>query len=329
MIHPWQAPLFAQLASRRQHLPHALLLHGRAGLGKTDFALHFAQSLLCETPQADGAACTRCAACGWFEAGHHPDFRWVSLQEEDASEEEGPGEGKTRKAPTQITVDAIRALSGFMTTSTHRQGKRIVLIAPADALNVNAANALLKTLEEPLPGTLFLLVSDEPGRLAATIRSRCQNVRFNLPPVAEAQAWLAAQGVESAPLFLALAGGAPLEARRLALQDAGQRAALLQLLSNPAASLGQLSEQAARMPTPEWIGWLQRWAHDLLEQKLAGQPRYHLDFSEALARMAQRADLYDLLAWERQLRDARRLANHPLNARLLAESLLVPGLAMR
>jgi DNA polymerase-3 subunit delta' len=319
MIHPWQTALFARLSSRRQALPHALLLHGRAGLGKTDFALALAQSRLCETPQDSGEACGRCPACGWFEAGHHPDFRWVSLQDEEPAE----------KASTQITVDAIRALSGFMTTSTHRQGMRIVVIAPADALNVNAANALLKTLEEPLPDTLMMLVSNEPGRLAATIRSRCQNVRFDLPPGVEAEAWLAQQGIGEAPLFLALAGGAPLEARRLATQDAGLRTALLRMLSNPEASLAQLSEQAIKMPTPEWIGWLQRWAHDLVEQKLVGHPRYHLDFTETLGRMAQKADLFDLLSWERQLREAQRLAQHPLNARLFAESLLVPVLAMR
>ncbi len=319
MIHPWQTALFARLSNRRQALPHALLLHGRIGLGKTDFALALAQSLLCESPQDSGEACGQCPACGWYDAGHHPDFRWVCLQDEAPDE----------KVSTQITVDAIRALSGFMTTSTHRQGMRIVLIAPADALNVNAANALLKTLEEPLPGTLMMLVSNEPGRLAATIRSRCQNVRFDLPSAAEAEAWLANQGVDQAPLYLALAGGAPLAAKKLATQDTGLRVALLQLLSRPEASLVQLSEQATKMPAPEWIGWLQRWAHDLVEQKLVGRPRYHQDFSDALERMAQQANLFDLLSWEHQLREAQRLAQHPLNARLLAESLLVPVLAMR
>jgi len=329
MIHSWQTALFARLACRRQNLPHALLLHGRAGLGKTDFALTLAQSMLCDTPQDSGEPCGHCAACRWFEAGNHPDFRWVSLLEEEPTEDDAASEGKSKKAPTQIGVDAIRALSGFMTTSTHRQGMRIVLIAPADALNANAANALLKTLEEPLPDTLVMLVSDEPGRLAATIRSRCQNVRFDLPAAAQAEAWLALQGIEEARLFLALAGGAPLEAKRLATQDAGLRAALLRLLSSPEVSLTQLSEQAIKMSAPEWIGWLQRWAHDLVEQKLVGRPRYHLDFSEALGRMAQQADLYDLLSWEHQLREARRLAHHPLNARLFAESLLAPVLAMR
>ncbi len=329
MIHSWQTGLFTRLASRRQSLPHALLLHGRAGLGKTDFAMALAQSLLCDAPLENGEACGQCPACGWFAAGNHPDFRWVSLQEEDATDEDVASDAKGKKPPTQIGVDAIRALSGFMTTSTHRQGMRIVVIAPADALNVNAANALLKTLEEPLQGTLMMLVSDEPGRLPATIRSRCQNVRFDLPPAAEAEAWLSRAGVEQASLFLALAGGAPLEAQRLATQDAGLRPALLRMLSNPEASLVQLSEQAIKMATPEWIGWLQRWAHDLVEQKLVGQIRYHLDFTEALGRMAQKADLFDLLSWERQLREARRLAQHPLNARLFAESLLLPVLAMR
>ncbi len=330
MIYPWQTSLFSQLISRRAKLPHALLIQGCAGLGKTDFAKYLAQSLLCETPQNGGEACGECPACRWFEAGHHPDFRWVSLQEEEANDDEPlTGEGKTKKAPTQITVDAVRGLSGFMATSTHRQGLRIILIAPADALNVHAANALLKMLEEPLPGTLFLLVSNEGGRLAPTIRSRCQRVLVNPPTAADSQSWLAQQGVEQPQLFLALAGGAPLEAMRLAAQDTGMRTSLLRQLSRRDSSLSQLSEQAIKMPASEWIGWLQRWAHDLVEQKLVGHPRYHLDFGEALELMAGQANLFDLLAWERQLREARRLANHPLNARLLAESLLIPCLAMR
>ncbi len=329
MIYPWQTSQFSQIVSRRAHLPHALLLQGCPGLGKTDFAKHLAQSLLCETPQNSGEACRKCPACRWYEAGHHPDFRWISLQEEEAVDDEPIGEAKPKKAPTQITVEAVRGLSGFMTTSTHRQGLRIILIAPADALNAYAANALLKMLEEPLPDTLFLLVSSEPGRLAPTIHSRCQNVSISPPTATDSQTWLAQQGVEQPQLFLALAGGAPLEAKRLAAQDTGMRTNLLRQLSRHDVSLSQLSEQAIKMPTPEWIGWLQRWAHDLLEQKLVGHPRYHLDFSEALEHMARQADLYDLLAWERQLREARRLAHHPLNARLLAESLLIPCLAMR
>ena len=327
MIHPWQAKLFRQLAGERGHLPQALLLYGPQGLGKTEFACHLAQALLCESPLPDGAPCDACPACNWFAAGNHPDFRHLR-PEPDAAEAEG-GESSPRKGSAQIGVDAVRDLAGFATTSTHRDGLRVVLVEPAEALNVHAANALLKTLEEPRPGSLFLLVSHAPARLPATIRSRCRSVPFHPPQASEARNWLAQAGVQHPELFLALAGGAPLEALRLARQDNGPRSEFLRRLTDPSQSLVQVSEFVARMPVPDWLGWLQRWAHDLVSQKLAGEARYHVDFQDEAARLAARADLYDLLAWERTLREARRLEHHPLNPRLLAESLLAPLLAMR
>lgn len=326
MIYPWQALLFRQLVGERDRLPQALLLYGSRGLGKTEFARLLAQALLCEEAQPDGAPCGACAACHWFASGNHPDYRQLGLEE--AAMEEGV-DSTARKGSAQIGVDAVRELAGFVTTSTHRDGSRVVLIEPADALNVFAANALLKTLEEPLPDSLFLLVSHAPARLPATIRSRCRQIPMRAPPAAEAQAWLALSGVERPELFLALAGGAPLEALRLSQQDNGQRAELLRRLEDGSQSLVQLSEFVARLPVPEWLDWLQRWAHDLLAQKLADAPRYHLDFRELTACFAARADIHDLLDWEHRLRDAKRFVHHPLNPRLLAESLLGPLLAMR
>ena len=328
MIYPWQGQLFGHVMHQRDCLPSAWLLQGPAGIGKRDFAWHLAQALLCEGGVGDAAPCGQCAPCHWFKAGHHPDFRSLGLEEEapsETSEEAQP----PRKPSGQITVDAVRALEPFLQAGTHRQGLRVVVIEPAEALNLHAANALLKTLEEPPAGTLFLLVTPVHARLPATLRSRCRKLPFPIPPREKARSWLSAQGVEDPDLLLALAGGAPLFALRLANQEGSARLQWLKQLADPAISLPQLSESTAKWPVSEWLGWLQRWVHDLLSQKLVHQACFHVDLASLSARQAERADLAVLLVWERQIRAARRLENHPLNPRLLAESLLLPALSMR
>ena len=163
-MYPWQGDAWAQLQQMRARMPHAILVHGPAGTGKADFIEAFAQALLCESPRPDGHACGSCASCGWFVQHNHPDYRRVrpeALEDELPAEGEG-GDGerksKSTKAPSkEIKIEQIRNLADFMNISTHRQGLRVVVLYPAEALNMPASNALLKTLEEPPPGTVFLL----------------------------------------------------------------------------------------------------------------------------------------------------------------------------
>ena len=204
-------------------MPHAILLHGPHGTGKTRFAERFAQALLCEAPTANGDACDRCASCHWFVQYSHPDYRRLRpevLDESTAAEGDETGEAdesrkgaKTTKVPSkEIKIDQIRALADFMNISTHRQGMRVVILYPAEALNAAASNALLKTLEEPPPHTIFLLVSNRPDRLLPTILSRCRKFALAMPPSRLALAWLAEQGIQDAEAWLAEQGGAPLAA---------------------------------------------------------------------------------------------------------------------
>src|SRR6478736_8584092 len=159
-IFPWHADAWLQLQLMRERLPHAILFHGPEGIGKTAFAERFAQSVLCQSPLTDGHACGSCESCNWFQQYNHPDYRRVrpEILEEDGgsddSAEEGESKkpGKAAKNPSkEIKIDQIRALADFMNISTHRQGMRVVLLYPAEALNTASANALLKTLEEPPP----------------------------------------------------------------------------------------------------------------------------------------------------------------------------------
>ncbi|HEX7986095.1 MAG TPA: DNA polymerase III subunit delta', partial [Duganella sp.] len=220
-IYPWQESSWTQLQQLRQRMPHAILFHGAAGIGKSDFIERFAQGLLCEAVLPDGHACGQCASCGWFLQQNHPDYRRVrpeALEDEPAAEgEEGDAEtkktAKSAKAPSKdIKIEQIRNLADFMNISTHRQGLRVVVLYPAEALNMPASNALLKTLEEPPPGTVFLLASNSLDRLLPTILSRCRKFALPMPSHAEALAWLKAQGVADADSWLREQGGAPLAA---------------------------------------------------------------------------------------------------------------------
>jgi DNA polymerase III subunit delta' len=323
---PWHRAELEALLRDRARLPHALLVHGPAGIGKTEFARALAAGALCEDPR-DGLACEACASCHWFSQGNHPDYREIvpeaALEDEEAAEGEGAKADKAKSLV--IKIEQIRAVADFFALTTHRAGYRVMLIHPAEALHPAAANALLKTLEEPPPSTLIVLVSDRPARLLATIRSRCRRLALHAPPRDSAIAWLTEQGVAGAPAALAAAGGAPLLARDLAEpKEAELRKRLLAELARPGgADALQFSAGMERASVERFLYWMQTWVHDLVRLRLAGDPRHHVDQVSALGSRAKGADLEALFALDRELAAARRLASHPLNPRLVAEHLLM------
>ena len=202
-LYPWQQSQWQILQQSRRHgrLPHAILLTGPQGLGKEEFALYFAQSLLCEQSGVDGEPCGQCRACLLYQAGNHPDVTVIS-----------PLEGKKN-----IGVDQVREIGQYLALKAQYSGHRVVVLTPAETMNVNSANSLLKTLEEPSPGTVLVLVTHRPAQLPATIRSRCQEIRFGTVTPEQGAAWLKARGNGAdGELLLALADGAPLKAARFA-----------------------------------------------------------------------------------------------------------------
>ncbi len=197
---PWLVPLWARLMQARaaDRLPHALLITGARGLGKRRFADLFVRALLCTAPDPQGLPCGRCPDCRLTAAGNHPDLVCVVPDPESKSGE--------------ITIDAIRDLSDRAALTPMRGTRKLVLIDPADRMNPAAANALLKTLEEPAGDTLLCLIAARPGRLPATIRSRCQLLGVAIPAEAQALAWLTPRLGDTAAMRLRLVAGAPLRA---------------------------------------------------------------------------------------------------------------------
>ncbi len=319
MIHPWNLPLFRQLAADRERLPHALLLQGPAGVGKRDLALGLAHWLLCDAPAADGP-CGACDACNWLAQGNHPDFRLVEPQEEEVDDS-----GKiARKASKQISVESVRAITGFLNFTAHRGGWRTAVIHPAEYLNAAAANALLKTLEEPPARVLLVLVTHQAGRLLPTVVSRCRRVAVGTPPAATSLAWLAAAGVQDAQAVLAEAGGAPLAALGYADPERGaRRDAFLDFLASPDQLDACAVAQSYHTPIAEAWGWLSRWLVDLLSLRTTGMARYFPVRAEAAGRLGRVADLAGLLDFQRELAQAARWLRHPLSAQLLLESWLI------
>lgn len=201
---PWQQVIFdsAVQAHAQGRLGHALLLLGPAHMGKHEVAEALAKRLLCPTPRADGFACGECRSCQLFPAQTiglvnthaHADLQRISLE---------PNE-KGDKLRTDISVDQIRRLGQWFSLTSQFGGAQVAIIEPADAMNISASNALLKTLEEPAANRFLLIVTSRPGRLPATIRSRCQRLEFRLPSTGEAKAWLRAQGFAEGDIDLAL-----------------------------------------------------------------------------------------------------------------------------
>ncbi len=314
MTYPWQQSQWQKLHQQRlaNKLPHALLLHGMQGLGKRDFALQLAHSLLCKHPTNNGDACGECAACQLISAQTHPDLFLLQAEER----------GKT------IKVDAVRELSVKLNLTSQFAGYQVAVIVDAHDMNVNAANSLLKTLEEPSGDAVLILVSSRPQTLPITVRSRCQAITFNAPPTEQALSWLQNQRIQQAESLLSLAHGAPLLAMDLhngELLDQHQQ--LISTLLNVANNqpIIEQAEQLHKLPLGYLLNWLFDWVKDLIKLHQCGNSAtlVHVKQQTELKQLAASTHLQGLYDYLDQLIKNKQLQSIPLNTQLLWEDLLL------
>lgn len=326
IIYPWQKNDWARLQELRKRPAHGLLFKGSKGIGKLDLAINYAQSLLCQQPDVSGFACGNCPSCHWFEQDSHPDFRL--LQPEalslDGEESEDSKSVSGKKPSKQISIDQIRGLADFFGMTAHQGGRRVIVIHPAEAMNTNAANALLKNLEEPPQGLLIILVSHKPQQLLQTILSRCLSFALPAPDAASATRWLAEQGVKNPADALATSGFAPLQAVQLDLKlGSEERDKLLRAVRQPGGmDVFALAEGLQKTEQVLVVQWLQQWCYDLSSMKLSGRLRYHPGEEAVIKKLVESIAPLNLARLQKHLQTAKREAQHTLNPKLFFESLL-------
>ncbi|MET0065494.1 MAG: DNA polymerase III subunit delta' [Candidatus Thiodiazotropha sp.] len=315
---PWHQALWHRLrqASLVQRLPHALLLCGAAGLGKAHFARAFAQSCLCEQPDETGLACGKCRHCHLVMSKHHPDFQWISPDAESKSGE--------------IKIETIRDFTDKAALTTHSAQYKLIAIEPAHRMSHAAANSLLKTLEEPTPGTIILLLTDQPARLLPTIRSRCQTLSFYPPERDAALSWLGGQIRHGAPeLLLALANGAPLKSLEL---DNPELLVLREEMLNGFLALGEgrldpvkLAGQWGNLTPVLTLEWLIGWVIDLvyLKNGTSSARLFNPDRAQALQKTADKLNSRALQGYLQSLYQASGLIDRNINLQLALERLLI------
>lgn len=317
-IYPWQISNWNTLTTSQasKRLAHGLLFHGASGIGKKEFAIEFAHWLICEQPLPE-KACGECKACLLIKADSNPDFHELSPEE-------------TGKA---IKVDQVRELIQKLSLTRHGKGYRVIVISPADALNINASNSLLKTLEEPPENTILILISDKPSKLMATIRSRTQMIRFELPSEEQSMQWLKQKNVDKAELVLSLTAGAPLAALSMAEQEGLQiREKLFNNWQELAKGDVDALESAAmwvkdglkvidNMP----LNWVCSWLMDMLRSLQGGhiESMVNTDYAKTLQNLAGQVDLKSVYGLLDRLNDTIRLTGTSANQQMLVEGLLL------
>lgn len=318
-VFPWQQAIWQHLLAyiEQQRVPQALLISGAAGLGKRHLADTYASLLMCRTPAPNKQACGHCASCKLIEANTHPDYLCIEPDE----------------AGKVIGIDKIRQLIVKLALKPQYDGYRVVIFQPADRLNTASANAFLKCLEEPTERTCLILISDQPSRLPATIRSRCQKIHCELPDKQIALAWLTAQGLQQdSEQLLKMSQGAPLLAKQYAESQFSQLRteyfkSWLQIANGKTnlLTVAELWQKQESIELAVLLSWLSSWIKDIV--KLAHgidiEAIDNQDFKKPLQVLAERLKLKGLYQYYDTVLRSRSQLTTQINKQLLMERLLI------
>ncbi|MFN0316873.1 MAG: DNA polymerase III subunit delta' [Burkholderiales bacterium] len=301
----------------------ALLLTGARGIGKRVLAEQFAAWRLCESP-VEGGPCDKCRACHLIAAGNHPDLIVLEPSREEPIPQGGEATTQKKAKVSQfITVDQVRALLERMELVSHGEKGRVVIADPADQLNAAAANALLKTLEDPPSLTTFLLITAQEERLPVTLRSRCRRVPVRCPSQNVSLAWLKTEGVDNAQALLRLAGGAPLKARAMGESGVWQRwDRLMRGLTTPEGVQDSEWDTTAQ-GLAELCHLLQMLCIDLNRMREGARAVYAPEEGSPLRQAAMQLRPETISDFWMELNKSKALIQHPLNGALVRDELLL------
>lgn len=362
-IAPWFDSIWAAIDF--VSLPNAILIHGQSGIGKFQFSIELAKALLCEDKSHDSKPCNRCEACHWFASANHPDFialvpethRKLLPHGEFEADNDSPKKTKQSLAEADNDVDATdkkekknisigeaRSAIESLSIGSHRGGHRVILIYPLEMLRSDAANTLLKSLEEPPASTIFILLADRLDRVLPTIRSRCRLMAVPRPDRKTGLQWLERRLQELPDLKSSVAdveaiydeqGGAPyavldsLIARHyqddkdeLTISIQASRYMLQSLSQGKNINWLDAAEKIQKARYSLLLATMQRWISDLQSLAQMGAPRYYPKHEPNLRQLARQVRMPKLLLLWKSLITARRHEGHPLATRIQLEALL-------
>lgn len=360
-IAPWLEPIWDAIDLAA--LPNAILIHGQSGIGKFPFSVELAKALLCEDKSSTDKPCNHCEACHWFSSGNHPDF--IALVPEthrkllphgefevdtDAPKKakqnlvDSDGDAGDKKEKKNISIEETRSAIEGLSIGSHRGGHRVILIYPLETLRSDAANTLLKSLEEPPENTIFILLADRLDRVLPTIRSRCRLISAPRPDRQAGLEWLEQQLKSVPALKTNIAdvqsifdeqGGAPyavldsLIARHyqddkdeLAMAIVASRHLLQSLSQGKNIHWLDTAEKIQKARYSILLATMQRWVSDLQSITQSGNARFYPKHEATMKTLAQQIRLPKLLRFWKSLILARRHENHPLASRIQLEALL-------